>query len=839
MHIAIKSRSKRSWHHALLLINYLMVLLTACALPAISQSTPQSPTETTMPTALPQQTLITFELTLQQPLGPGESLAWNLLDEVTGLGINPITLLMTAQDSTHYSVIVPFDLGRIIKYRYTRIGGSTVQEHLSDGRSVRYRLYHVEGPGIVQDTLSRWTDTYFTGPSGRISGQITDTTTGEPIPNLLISAGGAQALTTADGRYLLEGLPPGTHNLVAYSIDGSYQTYQQGATVAPDSTTPASFGLTKSIMVPVVFLVTAPENTPVGAPLRLAGNLTQLGNTFADLAGGISTIASRMPVMSQLPDGRYAVTLNLPSGADIEYKYTLGDGLWNAEHSADGTFVTRHLIVPTNMAEINDVIDNWGTGQIAPIQFDITVPSYTPSDEGVSIQFNPGFGWLQALPMWQAYDAQANPIWRFVLISPLQVLETLQYRICRADQCGIADDISTMGMNATGHWVNTSRLPQTILYTVNEWAWLPGVPQPASIPNIPVNTLGPDFVAGIGFDADYHPSWGSHLQNAITISSNLHANWLFLLPTWTYTRNQPLVLEPLPSQDMPLPELLASIQQAHNLGMNVGLYPSPNFPFDYEQWWQDSTRDFPWWIVWFDRYTQFILNYSDISERYNVQALIIGGEWLSPALPRGTLADGSPSGVPEDAVSRWRDIISQIRNHYSGTIIWALPYPEGLQNPPAFLDAVDQVIILWTAPLSNNPGASVTELQVEAIRILDQEIQPFQTQFAKPVILGIAYPSADGSSTGCAESLNGSCYPNNLLTASSPEVYQVNLDLQEQADLYNAMFMAINDRPWIRGLISMGFYPPVALQDPSVSVYYKPASGVLWYWFPRLLGIQP
>ena len=68
-------------------------------------------------------------------------------------------------------------------------------------------------------------------------------------------------------------------------------------------------------------------------PIRLAGNLYQLGDTFGDLQGGLSTVATRMPVLAPLPDGRYSITLALPAGADIRYKYTLGDGFWNAEHS--------------------------------------------------------------------------------------------------------------------------------------------------------------------------------------------------------------------------------------------------------------------------------------------------------------------------------------------------------------------------------------------------------------------------------------------------------------------------------------------------------------------------
>jgi hypothetical protein len=50
------------------------------------------------------------------------------------------------------------------------------------------------------------------------------------------------------------------------------------------------------------------------------------------------------------------------------------------------------------------------------------------------------------------------------------------------------------------------------------------------------------------------------------------------------------------------------------------------------------------------------------------------------------------------------------------------------------------------------------------------------------------------------------------------------------------MFNAINARSWVSGFVSRGYYVPAALQDKSASIHGKPASDLLWYWFPRLLG---
>ena len=333
--------SLRKVFHACTVSLLILTLLVGCNLPTSNTVTPITPASTKVPEY--QQTLVTFDAHLAEPLPAGDSIYLTLLDEVTGLAFNPHKYIMQADDALSYSVTLPFTIGKVIKYRYSREGSITVNEHLYNDRPVRYRLYQVEAPATVQDVISQWTDTAYQGPRGRIMGAAVDASTGEPIPNLLVTAGGEQALTLADGTFLLEGLPPGTHNLVFYALDGSYEIYQQGAVVAADSTTPVSVQLSPARLVAVIFTVKVPADTPPDAPLRLAGNLYQLGNTYADLSGGVSSLASRMPTLGKLADGRYMLTLNLPAGAYIEYKYTLGDGLWSSEVSTSGTIRLRQL----------------------------------------------------------------------------------------------------------------------------------------------------------------------------------------------------------------------------------------------------------------------------------------------------------------------------------------------------------------------------------------------------------------------------------------------------------------------------------------------------------------
>ncbi len=815
----------------------LLAGMAACSLPtipALPTELPPSPIPTEAePTPLPVS-MTTFRVSLPAPLSSGETLYLVALDEVTGLALNTQRYAMQADDPQHYIVILPFPFDGILKYRYERQGAYTVQEHLPDGRAVRYRMLHVEGPLLVNDIISRWTDTTYSGPLGRISGVVLDANSGDPLPNILVAAGGDQSLTDADGTFLIDGLPPGTQNMVVYALDAAYRVYQQGAVVAEGSTTRTEFRLEQRPLVNLTFVLQPPGETPLEADIRLVGNLWQLGNTFANLDAGLSSVASRAPKLSIQEDGRYAITLTLPAGTDLHYKFTLGDGLWNAEHTSQGAFKVRQIIVPDGDALIEEKVDSWSMGGIAPISFDVRVPDVTPQDEVISIQFNPGFGWTEPLPMW---PVSANH-WAYTLFSPLSGVGALRYRYCRDDQCGSADDAATMGPLPAGREVVPQGSPQTVQDQVEAWAWYAGGPLPATVPNVAINPRSGEFITGVELQPGYDPTWGADERLARIVSevSKTQSGWFAMTPTWTYLGNQNPVPAYLPGTDFPWPELLSTALQARNAGMHVMLFPMLNFQMPTDQWWAEAPRDFPWWVTWFDRYQTFLLHHADLAVQTGAEALVVGGDWLSPALPDGKLGDGSSANAPEDTEVRWRDILANLRSRYNGLILWALPFPQGIENPPPFLDAVDGIYLLWSAPLREaSTPLDETALFYQAANLLDETLLPFYQSVGKPVVLGVSYPSAEGATTGCLPTPEAACVDWSLLSRPKPDIPNIPVDLNEQTAAYNAMLLAVNERDWISGFISRGFYPPLPLQDKSTSIHGKPASGVLWFWFPKLV----
>jgi hypothetical protein len=804
------------------------MLLSACyALPLpVNNPTPTA-------SAAGPMVIITFRVRIPEPLPPGETIYLTQLDDVTGLAFNQSLFPMEAEDSLNFKLVQSIPQNAVIKYRYFRQGEYTVSEHTSDGQPVRYRLFHADAPGIIEDVVSRWTDSSsIASELGRITGKTIHANTGLPVANILVSAAGMQTWTATDGSFTLEGIPVGIHNMVAYAPDGAYQTFQQGATVAPGAATLANLQLHPSTFVQVVFIVEVPLGTPPSANIRLAGNLSQFGNSYADLRGGSASSAALIPVLQPLANGKFGATLNLPVGADLRYKYTLGDGIWNAEHSADGSFKIRQTIIPDRDLQIRDSVEFWSDSIQPIITFNVTVPENTPSIEEIVIQFNPGFAWMEPVPMW----AQGSNQWSFSLFSPIGGLDTLQYRYCRDYQCGSADDSATAGKLSVGRQFSLPDEPLTIQDTVESWNWFEGEPATAVVPNIQIDSRGEGYITGFSFQENYHPTWLATLPNTLEDITSLNANWVVTRPAWSITRANPPVAQAVPGADLVGPDLNYILNAARARGLNTALFPAFHYPKTADVWWEEAVRDFSWWVSWFELYRSFILNQALLATQTGSSALILGDPSIMPSLPDGTLANGNTSQTPEDTLARWRILIQEIRQIYSGSIWWALQYPQDISNPPPFLMDVDGFYILWSAPLVANDQTNLDAMTAQAASILDEKILPLQQTYNKPIILAIEYPSAQGGSTGCLPGLESDCLDLSLLTPGNPDPSHISRDFTDQENAYNAVFLAIKDRPWVSGIISQDYYPPLVLQDKSASIHGKPGRGVLWFWFARLRG---
>ncbi|MCX6035932.1 MAG: hypothetical protein NTV38_13315, partial [Chloroflexi bacterium] len=206
--------------------------------------------------------------------------------------------------------------------------------------------------------------------------------------------------------------------------------------------------------------------------------------------------------------------------------------------------------------------------------------------------------WTEPIPIWP----RGNNQWVYQLYSPLNMLGDFEYRYCRNDQCGIADDVQT-STGQLGRPVSTSLVPQDLQDTVSAWAWLQDT-TPAALVGETV-TARQGFMAGVEFLSDYNPTWQAWTPLAIQDVQSRYANWLVLAPSWTVGWNAPFVFSPLPGVDPLWADTLDTVSRARASNLNVVLFPAVNLPSDLTTWWTSAPRDSAWWNTWFDRYAAF------------------------------------------------------------------------------------------------------------------------------------------------------------------------------------------------------------------------------------------
>lgn len=789
----------------------------------------------------PAGDLVEIIFYVQLPLNTpeGEIIYLSTLDEVTGLGVNaqahPLEPALGEQNLDQgpiYKTTLTVPKHSIIKYRYTRQNQYAVIEHTQSDEQVRYRIVQAENPLEIRDVVSKWSDTdYYWPEPGRISGIINDEATGKPVPGLLVSAGGVQAFTTASGSYMLPGLPPGVHNLVVYAPDGSYQEVQQGAEVASQANTEANLTVISRDLVDVTFVVSVPIGTPEDS-VRLVGNLYQLGNTFGNLPGGMNTVPSRMPKMTYAGDNIYGIILSLPVGAEIRYKYSLGDGFWNAEHEEDGSFRIRRILVPDQPTQIDEQVLTWKSGSKDSITFDLWTPDDTPPGEDIYIQFNP-YGWTTPLPMTELGPNH----WVFILFSPFDILSDLSYRYCREGGCGITDDNKTQGVSSEGRAVSPSAEPLYIADNVDNWSWLETDLPIETIPLPTIISRGESFFAGIEIMPGSKAADSVQIAEAIPDIKQLNASWVIFTPTWSFTHQVPPVIEPDPNQDPLWQDLTEMTSIAAANGLRTAIHPQPHFRISPDQWWSSAPRDFSWWNSWFDQYHGFALHFAEAAEQQGAEVLILGGDWLLPALPGGKLPNGEPSGVPADSDLRWIQILEDVKSRFSGTIAWTMSLPNK-ENIPGYLNLIDQIHLNWTPDLQSADSSSLEDLINIAQTSLNGEINQFWNDWLREqdieLVIRLYYPSATGWTSSCPNDEGLLCYQLADFTEPAPDLPGIDIDFSLQARVYTSLISTAANKSWISGIIARGYYAPAILHDKSISIHGKPAEIILSQWFAGL-----
>jgi hypothetical protein len=160
----------------------------------------------------------------------------------------------------------------------------------------------------------------------------------------------------------------------------------------------------------------------------------------------------------------------------------------------------------------------------------------------------------------------------------------------------------------------------------------------------------------------------------------------------------------------------------------------------------------------------------------------------------------------------------------------------GLQIPPTFIDAVDEVHIYWHAPLASTTSASIEDYQAAAKDLFSSSILTAQSIVGKPIYLSLEYPAIEGGTLGCQQRPELNCFGADAFDLGAEGGLFVQRDLQEQAEAIFAVLAESYLQPVIQGFYVRRFNPIVELHDKSASVFGKPAQAVLELWYPQITG---
>lgn len=233
-----------------------------------------------------------------------------------------------------------------------------------------------------------------------------------------------------------------------------------------------------------------------------------------------------------------------------------------------------------------------------------------------------------------------------------------------------------------------------------------------------------------------------------------------------------------------------------------------------------------WWAQYYKVRREYLLDMARIAQEAGVEAMSIGAAY-------DTLAAFTDWGsAPEESWAKWVEDIKEVKRIYKGKIYYDFnptgslkdSYSVDMKKFKPVLDEVDFIGISWWKGISDEDTPSLEELEKNAGNQFDQYLKPIYENTGKPLVLiSIAFPSADGGSTGKY------AWNSRAVDVWKPADNTYN-DFQEQADVYEAVMRAVADRPWIVGTYPFGFWRHDQ-QDKGHNIRGKPAEEVLKKWY--------
>jgi hypothetical protein len=248
-------------------------------------------------------------------------------------------------------------------------------------------------------------------------------------------------------------------------------------------------------------------------------------------------------------------------------------------------------------------------------------------------------------------------------------------------------------------------------------------------------------------------------------------------------------------------DLIHAITQAHSLGLKVMLKPHVDLENDPDHWRGEIGEGFAGteWNTWFAAYQDFIYHYANLAQTHGADQFCIGTE-LSAS---------------QDRETNWRAVISGIRGYYSGPLTYAANF--GDEVSITWWDAVDYIGVDAYYELTDKNDPTIAEMKAAWQPHLTT-LDTLASTWGKSIILTeVGFRSIDGANQ----------QPWEWHSTGT-------IDLQEQADAYQATFESVYDQPWLAGLYWWTWETDLFQGGPcdnDYTPYDKPAEDILRSWY--------
>ena len=240
-----------------------------------------------------------------------------------------------------------------------------------------------------------------------------------------------------------------------------------------------------------------------------------------------------------------------------------------------------------------------------------------------------------------------------------------------------------------------------------------------------------------------------------------------------------------------------------------------NFPVSLE----DGTPA-RFWQQWFDSFREGLKYYADFSERYQIEALIIGAEYF------GT----------EKQNEEWSKTIETVRQHYSGPITYEFTR-SSLERSLEWMNELDFLSMSFYPPAADHEFRKEAQFNLAPVVTLEEMITVLsvQLEFIQSVSRRFGHKPIAFTEIGTRSAHGNIIQPFNFMADSY-------YDGQEQANYMEAVFKTFSSLSCWLGLYWWKWdetqYRPQYNGDPrgdrGFTVQGKPAEAVLRKWFSAL-----